>query len=64
MADGASDEDWLGKLTGRDWAAISKDEHILQRPTESAAYKAARLWAEFTYPTPSSTTTCACGGGR
>lgn len=43
LALGARDEDWLAKLTTRDWAVISKDEHILQRPTELAAYKAARI---------------------
>ena len=43
LAQGARDEDWLAKLRGRDWAAISKDEHSLQRPTELAAYKAARI---------------------
>ena len=43
LAQGARDEDWLAKLTTRDWAVISKDEHILQRPTELDAYKAARI---------------------
>lgn len=43
LAQGAREEDCLAKLTGRDWAAISKDEHILRRPTELAAYKAARI---------------------
>lgn len=43
LAEGVRDEAWLGKLAVHDWAAISKDEHILQRPTELAAYKAARI---------------------
>ncbi|GAA1105521.1 PIN-like domain-containing protein [Nocardiopsis metallicus] len=43
LAEGVRDEDWLAKLTAHDWAVISKDEHILQRPTELAAYKAARI---------------------
>jgi hypothetical protein len=42
-AQGARDEDWLAKLTNRDWAVVSRDEHILQRPTELEAYKAARI---------------------
>lgn len=42
-ARGARDEDWLGKLATRDWAAVSRDEHILQRPAELEAYKAARI---------------------
>lgn len=42
-ADGRVDEDWLDRLAKTDWVAITKDEHILQRPAELAAYKAANI---------------------
>ncbi|GAB3457023.1 hypothetical protein GCM10027570_39120 [Streptomonospora sediminis] len=42
-ADGRSDEDWLARISPYGWAVIGKDEKILQRPHELAAYRAAKV---------------------
>jgi PIN domain-containing protein len=42
-AEGTPDEIWLADISQRGWTVISRDTKILERPTELAAYKAAKL---------------------
>ena len=64
----SSIEEWEEAESGRGLLLIHQlaSEWGTQRWADPAlpAVLGTVLWAEFTYPTPSSTTTCACGGGR
>ncbi|MEU3310590.1 ATP-binding protein [Nocardiopsis sp. NPDC055551] len=61
-------EEWEEAESGRGLLLIHQlaSEWGTQRWTDPSlpAALGTVLWAEFTYPTPASTTTCVCGGGR
>jgi hypothetical protein len=42
-AEGTPDEIWLADVARHQWTVFSRDTKILERPSEIAAYKAARL---------------------
>lgn len=47
VAEGTHDEVWLGDVSQRGWTVVSRDTKILERPSELAAYKAAKLHMVF-----------------
>jgi hypothetical protein len=40
---GATDQEWLKRVTGRGWAIIGRDVKIYERPWEMEAYRRARV---------------------
>ena len=42
-AEGTPDEVWLADVARHRWTVVSRDSKILERPSEIAAFKAARL---------------------
>jgi hypothetical protein len=42
-ARGAADEEWLKRVGGKGWTVIGRDAKIYERPSELAAYRAARI---------------------
>lgn len=42
-AQGAPDEDWLGRVSQRGWAVLNRDAKIYERPSELEAYRRARV---------------------
>jgi hypothetical protein len=40
---GALDEEWLAKVARTGWIVLNRDAKIMERPTELAAYRAAKI---------------------